>query len=445
MAACIFHQMRQRGLTIFPMTRDMASGLDFFPVYVEISQMPTMKQRYICDAIGELAFASKKMAFLSGPRQCGKTTLAKMLGSSRDSLSYHNWDDIEFRRLWTKSPKAVVPPKPKDALVILDEIHKDKRWKRTLKGVYDTLAKPCDIIVTGSARLNVFQKGSDSLLGRYFHFRLSPFSLREMQRPGLLGPDEALESLFSRATRRSKARSENLSSLLEFGPFPDPLFRQDKRHARLWRQTRHTLIIREDLRDLSNLPDLGRLEMLAALLPGKVGAPFSLNAMREDIEVAHGTLSRWIDWLKELYFLFEIKPYSHRITRSLKKEGKIYMWDYAEVQDPAARFENLVAHHLLKACHYWTDTGEGDFQLCYLRDKERHEIDFLILRDGKPWLPVEAKLSDTKPSPNWRRFLPMLGCDRGLQIVQTSAWKTYCEGDKEVLVAGADEALFYFA
>lgn len=221
------------------------------------------------------------MAFISGPRQCGKTTLAKMMASSRSSSRYYNWDDIEFRRLWTKTPKGVIPGGPGLPILVLDELHKDKRWKRTLKGVYDTLERPCDILVTGSACLNVYQKGSDSLLGRYFHYRLSPFSLREMQR-------------------------------------------SDSR------------------------------------LPEKVGSPFSTNAMREDIEVAHDTLKRWISWLKELYFLFEIEPYSKRIARSLKKEGKIYMWDYSEVRDPGARFENLVAHHLLKACQFWTDTGEGD-------------------------------------------------------------------------------------
>ena len=140
-----------------------------------------MKNRYLENIIDEFCFGNQKMAFVSGPRQCGKTTFAKMLLDSRKSEAYFNWDNINFRRTWVKNPSEIIPEKKgKTPLVVLDEIHKDRRWKRNLKGVYDTLAEPCDILVTGSARLNVYKKGSDSLLGRYFHFRLHPFSLREL-------------------------------------------------------------------------------------------------------------------------------------------------------------------------------------------------------------------------------------------------------------------------
>jgi predicted AAA+ superfamily ATPase len=172
---------------------------------------------------------------------------------------------------------------------------------------------------------------------------------------------------------------------------------------------------------------------------------FSVASLREDMEVSFDTIRRWMTFLKELYYLFEIKPYSKRIPRSLKREGKVYLWDYGALKNEAARFENLVALHLLKTCHYWTDTGEGEFDLFFLRNKEKREIDFLIVRDGIPWLPVEVKMSESDPSPNWRKLAPWLKCNRGLQVVFKPEWKIHKIDEMQILVAGAAEALHYFA
>jgi len=404
-----------------------------------------MKKRSLSSPIEELAFGSGKMAFLSGPRQCGKTTLAKMLIRKRRNGAYRNWDEITFRREWARDPSAALPRAGGKAvpLLVLDEIHKDRKWKRNLKGVYDTLEEPCDILVTGSAKLRVFSKGSDSLLGRYFDFRLHPFSMRELERVDVPAPDQMMDDLFAKALRKTKSARERLDSFMTYGPFPEPFLEQDLRKARLWRRSREQLIVREDLRDLSRLPELGRIEMMTALLPERVGSLFSPISLGRILEVSLPTVKRWMDYLKALYYAFEIKPYYKRIPRSLRRDGKIYLWDYTVIQDRAARFENLVACHLMKACHFWTDTGEGDFDLYYLRDKERREIDFLILRDGKPWLPVEVKLSDTDLSPNWKRFAHLLPFHRGLQLVTKPAWELHHLGDAGILVADAAEVLRY--
>ncbi|RLB54509.1 MAG: hypothetical protein DRI34_11905, partial [Deltaproteobacteria bacterium] len=337
-----------------------------------------------------------------------------------------------FRRIWSKQPRLVIPrPRGRVPLVVLDEIHKARGWKRTLKGLYDTLEHPADILVTGSARLAVYRKGSDSLLGRYLPFRLHPFSLAEVQRPRAIAPDECLEGIFERSRPPGRTQQQYLADLMEFGPFPEPLLAQDARKARLWRRTRVEAIIREDLRDLTRIPEFSRLEMMAALLPERVGSLFSQTSLAEDLEISPVTVKRWLLLLQEVYYLYEIKPYQKRIKRSLKKTGKVYLWDWSEVVDRAARFENLVAGHLLKACHFWTDTGEGDFELFFLRNKEKQEIDFLITRDGRPWLPVEVKLTDTTPSKNWSKFLPALACRRALQVVASPVCR------KEYQVAGA--------
>lgn len=406
-----------------------------------------MTERSLSQWIETLAFSAHKIALVSGPRQAGKTTLGRMLLAQRGTGSYENWDDVRFRRHWAKDPADIVPSGGgrTTPLLVLDEIHKERQWKRRLKGLYDTLSSPCDILVTGSARLNVYAKGSDSLLGRHLSFRLHPFSIRELSGPEVLGPDDMMRALFARSRRTAASDEGNLRSLMFYGPFPEPLLAQDVRKARLWRRNREQLIVREDLRDLSRLPELGRIEMMTALLPERVGGLFSQTSLAGDLESSIPTIRRWMAYLKELYYLFEIRPYSRRIARSLRQQGKVYLWDFAAVQDEAARFENLVAFHLLKTCHFWTDTGEGSFELQFVRNKEKQEIDFLIVRDNEPWLPVEVKSGDATPSPNWSKFAPMLPCKRGLQLLARPHWMIHRFGEAEVLVAGAAEALGYFA
>lgn len=352
---------------------------------------------------------------------------------------------VEVRRAWAKQPRSLIPEGGRSTpLVVLDEIHKAAAWKRTLKGVWDTLEAPVDFLITGSARLDIYRKGGDSLTGRYYHFRLHPFTLREMRQADAPGPADALAALFTRARRCPKSSHDDFLALRRYSGFPGPLLAQDERRARLWRRHRVETVIREDLRDLSRIPELSRIEMLAALLPEKVGSLFSVASLRDDLEVSFDTVKRWVGLLRDLYYLYEIKPWQPKIARSIRKEGKVYLWDHAEVANEAARFENLVANHLRKACDFWTDSGEGQFELFFIRNKEKQEIDFLVTRDRQPWLPVEVKLRDTEPSTNWQRFLPHLACRQALQLTsERGCWRVHRAGDREVLVASAAEALQY--
>lgn len=369
------------------------------------------------------------MAWISGPRQCGKTTFAKMLLGQRADGAYWNWDDIEFRRLWAKSPSVTLrypqrsPGKRQMSrqrpLVIYDEIHKARGWKRTLKGIYDTLEHPADILVTGSARLNVYKKGGDSLLGRYFHFRLHPFSLGEIKQHQPQSLDSFLRALGdSVSPAQSQKHADALQQLLVFGGFPDPFLKQSERFARLWRRGRVEKLIREDLRDLSRLPELSRIEMLVSLLPQRVGSLLSIQSLREDLEVAHRTMQLWLNYLNELYYLFTLRPHSKSLSRAIKKGQKLYLWDWTEVAEAGPRFENLVACHLLKACDFWTDIGDGDFELRYARNKEKDEVDFIIVRDGEPALAIECKRSDTTVSQATVRLLRQLGAIPFIQLVE---------------------------
>ena len=379
-----------------------------------------IEKRYLTPFLESLALQRGKMAFLSGPRQAGKTTLGKNMLKTLGRGHYYTWDDIEFRRVWTKNPKRTILNQDSPvSLYIYDEIHKAARWKGTLKGIYDTLENPkqSQILVTGSARLNTYRKGGDSLLGRYLHFRLHPFSVGELLRNEALNPDMVLENLLSSQPASAEAL-DAFNRLFQFGGFPEPLLEANEELGVIWRRGRLEKIIREDLRDLSRLPELSQVEMLVSLLEEKVGGLLSVESLREDLEVAHSTTQRWLNYLQQLYYCYIIRPYHRSLPRALKKEPKLYLWDWSEVQNPAARFENLVAGHLLKACHFWTDIGKGNFDLFYLRDKEKNEIDFLITKNRSPWLAVEVKSKDTHWSPAFKAFRTRITIPVCLQVVQ---------------------------
>ena len=400
------------------------------------------KHRYLESFINQAFLKAGKTAFVSGPRQCGKTTMSKLLLAQRKCGVYYNWDETKFRRQWTKDPHLLFAELPKKTkvkpLIVLDELHKAKFWKRGLKGLYDTQADDYDFLITGSARLNVYRKGSDSLMGRYYHFRLHPFSVAELLNERFATkPDDLLDHLLAQPKTSAQA-IKIVKQLLTFGSFPEPLLAGDKNILRLWQRNRTEKIIREDLRDLSRLPELSQIEMLVSLLPERVAQPLSIKSLSEDLEVAYTTVKRWLNYLNELYYFFSLKPYSKSLARAIKKENKLYLWDWSEVENAGARFENLIAAHLLKYCDYYTDTGVGHFELLYLKNKEKQEIDFLLMQNKKPFLPVEVKLTDEVPSKAFAKFMPQLNCELGVQLVLTpNVYKLHQYEHYKVLVISA--------
>lgn len=324
-----------------------------------------------------------KMAFIGGPRQIGKTTMALALlgnGASERHPAYLNWDD----------PK--VPPRlrrgelpPNEPLVILDEIHKYARWRNLVKGLYDTEKSTRKFIVTGSARLDHYRKGGDALTGRYRYFRLHPFSLNEL-------------------TKAGEAPAAALSMLLRFGGFPEPLFSQSERTLRRWQRDRMTQVLRDDLRDLERVREISLVEQLADLLPEKVGSPLSLMSLREDLQVDHKTVERWLGILENLYVCFRLPPYGSKRIRAVLKAQKLYLWDWSMVAEPGPRFENLVAAQLLKYCHWQEDVHGYRMELRYLRDTDKREVDFVVLQNRKPLFAVECKTGEKSASPAARYF-----------------------------------------
>ena len=335
----------------------------------------------------------RKMVFVSGPRQVGKTTMARSLPGAQ--AGYLNWDVAEHRE---RILRRELPP---GYLWIFDEIHKYRAWRNYLKGLYDGRRAGQRILITGSARLDLYRFSGDSLQGRYHHWRLHPFSVAEL---------------------RLKTERE-LNDLLNLGGFPEPWFGGSETQARRWSREHRTLILREEVTSLERVTDLGRLEELMLALPERVGAPLSLDALRGDLQVAHKTIANWVSILERLYALFRIAPFGPPRLRAIHKMPKHYHLDWKLVKQEAFRFENLTACHLLKWVHFEQDARGRDLDLRYFRDVQGREVDFVVLDGRKPILLVECKLNDAALDSSLNYLVSKFpGCE---------AWQISARGHKD--------------
>jgi uncharacterized protein len=363
---------------------------------------------------------SGKMIFLTGPRQVGKTTFAlNWLKESGVEGTYFNWDDPAVLQAYKRNPlffKNVIDERHRGTPVpvVFDEIHKHREWRGILKGLYDVNQERMQLLVTGSARLGLYRKSGDSLLGRYFPFQMFPVGL-----PEAVGdfsrvlkddiPFSQGDALLERVRRASRSGlRETLEKLLAFGGFPEPFLKDSERFHRRWLREYIALLTREDIREFSRISDLKGMERLVSLLPSKVGAPLSINSLREDLGVHYQTIVNWIEVLKALYLVFTISPWSRDLKRSLSKEAKLYFYDWSVLDDPGFRFENLLALTLTRMAARFTETGLGDFEIRYVRDREKREVDFLLVKNGDPVCLIEAKRGDEKISAHGRYFAARL-------------------------------------
>ena len=333
-----------------------------------------------------------KMVFVAGPRQVGKTTLARQIVEKK---GYLNWDVPEHRE---QILKREMPP---GRILALDEIHKYRSWRNYLKGLYDGGQRR--ILVTGSARLDLYRFGGDSLQGRYHFFRLHPLSVKEV---GI-------------------HKMSDLMDLLELGGFPEPFLGGKSVNAKRWSRDYRTRLVREEITSLERVLDLGNIELLMLRLPECVGSPLSINSLCEDLQISHKTVSNWIQILERLYALFRIPPFGSPKIRAVKKEAKHYHLDWSLVSNRPARFENMVACHLLKWCHFEQDTKGRELELRYFRDVDGREVDCVVTEDRNPILLVECKWNDDPISPSLRYLKK--------RFPDADAWQISAAGNKDYI------------
>ena len=350
--------------------------------------------------------------------------------------SYLNWDNQDHRAVILGGPERIASRlgldrlREDDAFCAFDELHKYRRWRDLLKGLFDEHESELRILVTGSARLDVFKRGGDSLMGRYFPYTLHPVSVAEIVHAGADPADMPL--------RPPRAIDEpRWEALNRFGGFPEPFTRADRRFWMRWRGLRTQQLLREDLRDLTRVQSIDQIEILADTLRRQVGQLTSYTSLSNHARVTVDTVRRWLATLQALYYCFSVRPWHRNVPRALRKEPKVYLRDWSLVDDPGARAENLVAAALLKATDWWTETGHGSFALHFLRDKEKREVDFLVTRDEQPWFLVEVKTSGKAPlSDALQHFRQRTGASHAFQVAMDLPYveRDCFEADRPIIV-----------
>jgi predicted AAA+ superfamily ATPase len=326
-----------------------------------------------------LADLEKKIVLLVGPRQAGKTWLSKNLMQYFSSPVYLNYDNLQDRSIimeqaWLNDVN----------FLILDELHKMDGWKNYLKGLYDTKNENLKILVTGSARLDIFDYLGDSLAGRYFRHRLLPISLAELKQLGSELP---------------------LNKLVERSGFPEPFLSEDDVTASRWRMQYINSLLSTDVFDFEKIHNIRALQLIFKLLQSRVGSPVSYQSLAEDVNISPTTVKKYIQILESIYVIFRITPFSKNIARSLLKEPKIYFFDTGLVNgDKGAKFENHLAVSLLRHCYAKVDYEAKEYKLQYIRTKDGKEVDFALIYDDEIESLIEAKYNNKNVSKNLIAF-----------------------------------------
>lgn len=381
----------------------------------------------------------KSMVFLVGPRQVGKTTLTQIISRSFPNNLYFNWDIPQHKTRFTENPtffQEIKRRDPSTPLIIFDEIHKYKDWKNYLKGAYDQFHDRYQFLVSGSGRLDIYQKGGDSLAGRYFLFHLWPFTIAELGKSNLT-IENFLENPVQISMERSEMLKEEWSRLSTLSGFPEPYLANRMATYRRWSSSYSAQLIREDIRDLTGIKSVADMETLYLLLPSKVGSPLSIPSLATDLKVSYNSVRGWLSVFERFFLIFSIAPWTERIARAIQKERKVYLWDAPRIEEPAARFENMIAMELWRAVTNWNDLGYGQFSLHFIKNKEQQEVDFLIANGRKPIVLIEAKTSEIQPSSALRKFQNALNIPAVQLIAEDEGYRIFSNNDQSILIAPA--------
>lgn len=386
----------------------------------------------------------KEMVFLAGPRQAGKTTLTKEIAQNFKNNLYFNWDILSNKKVLIENPTFFESINRVDAskpFIIFDEIHKYKNWKNYLKGIYDEFFKEYLFLISGSGRLNTYQKGGDSLAGRYLMFHLFPFTISELSAKKRRFSDFIKDPISKFKINNPATTQKNWKKLFELSGFPEPFTKNKKTFWTKWTKNYTNQIIREDIRDISNIKNINDVEILFSLLPSKIGSPISINNLANDIQIANKTAKDWLSLFNATYLTFQLSPWTKKISRAITKEKKIYLFNYPTIQEDGKRFENMAAVELYRIIHYWNESGYGNFKLHYIRNKEKEEVDFIISDNNTPIMLIEAKNSDTKISKSLINFQNKLNIPAIQLVNKQNIYRIQKNNTNKILVATANQWL----
>ncbi len=398
-------------------------------------------------------FLHGRMSFICGPRQVGKTTLAQNhLEHLNQPRNYHNWDSLALRRRFAANPHFFIQdlafpmdPSQKVPLVerpwiVFDEIHKYPKWKNILKSYYDEWKNSLRFLVTGSARLDFFRRSGDSLVGRYFLFRMNPLHPNDLMGKKLdfasAWHPKLGNLLFE---EHDKPFADAATLLYEINGFPEPVSVGTREFYLRWKDNHISLVTGEELRDLTRSVSIQKQQTLVFLLPERTGAPLSLNSMKDILQCSPVTIKSWLEALEKVYMVFSVMPFAGKLKRSVLKEKKFYFWDWGIHDDPGKRIENFIAVQLQRAVSAWNEWGKGEYQLRYVRTRDGREMDFVIIEKNKPYLAIECKWKDQTLSPAVMYLKERLGVTVAVQVIGIPGYLK--QEERSVFVAGYDRLL----
>jgi len=401
-----------------------------------------MIERYDYLKLWQKLSANKSMVFMTGPRQAGKTTLSEQIQKRFKNSLYFNWDIIAHKKKIIQNPtffqEEINRVDESTPLVIFDEIHKYKNWKNYLKGLYDEFAGEYEFLVTGSGRLDVFRKGGDSLAGRYFMFHLFPFTLSELiKKEEKVIPKNSSDWLKGIDPTNDKESASIWEILFKVGGFPEPFVKGSDDFYNLWTQSYINQVIREEIRNFSDVKNIDSIELLYSILPSKVGSPFSINSVAQNLQVSFDSVKSWLSLLEKVFMVFKVPPWTAKISRAILKEKKWYLYNYAEIPDEGVRFENMLAIELKRLIFFWNELGAGRFSLHYIRNKEKLEVDFLVTENNQPFLLIEAKASLDTPSRNLYYFQQILDVPAVQLVNKEGIYKKIKNGNNYISIVTA--------
>lgn len=336
-----------------------------------------MKPRDIQAELGECAREYPAVTIL-GPRQSGKTTLAR---SQFQHLPYFSFEDPDIRLRAQQDPRSFLKGVQKGA--VLDEIQRASEIISYLQGVIDSDPTPGKYVLTGSHQPLVQQGITQSLAGRTAILELFPYSLNELkvyQRPQLSAFAHIVNGFYPR------------------------LHEQSLNPQRFYKAYLSTYVER-DIRMLINLKDLTRFENFLRLLAGRIGQIINYSSLASDTGVSSTTIKNWIIILKACYILFELPPYFSNIAKQVIKSPKLYFTDIGlasyllnlETEEQAERdplrgnlYENLLIIEQVKC---FLNSGRQP-RLFFYRDSHGNEVD-LIIPEGRRLIPIEIKSAAT--------------------------------------------------
>lgn len=344
-----------------------------------------------------------KMLFVTGPREVGKTSYIlnqiKNLGGS-----YFNWDDLAVRKAYKNDRNFFTKESQLQEFIVFDEMQKRNKWKNILTNIYDAYKSDYKFIVPGNARFDYLRRRGDGLSGTYHDCHMFPASVATVLNKPLKEYHLGIDLIRDVQDSSNHVDQDTLDLLFNFGGFPEPLIRGTKAFQKRWQERHVQLIVRDELSSLSNLKNLDTIETLVDLLEHRVSSPVSFNSLAGNLSSNHTSVKQWLKQLEKVMLSFHISTWSEGINRALKKNPKVYFYDWSFVRNKGARFENFVATNLLKAITLWNEKSQNIYELFYIRTYDGQEVDFCISKNKIPWLLIEVKHGKPNTSSAIRKF-----------------------------------------